>query len=47
METRQTEYQGLPPVIYIPTTSGTGSEANPAAMLTDKKRNAKVVIMNR
>ncbi|MCF8110898.1 MAG: iron-containing alcohol dehydrogenase [Desulfobacteraceae bacterium] len=36
----------LPPVICIPTTSGTGSEANPAAMLTDKKRNAKLVIMS-
>lgn len=36
----------FPPVICIPTTSGTGSEANPAAMITDKKRNAKVVIMS-
>ncbi|MFW6297888.1 MAG: iron-containing alcohol dehydrogenase [Desulfosalsimonas sp.] len=36
----------FPPVICIPTTSGTGSEANPAAMLTDTKRNIKLVIMS-
>ncbi|MFW5930439.1 MAG: iron-containing alcohol dehydrogenase [Desulfosalsimonas sp.] len=36
----------FPPVICIPTTSGTGSEANPAAMITDKERNVKLVIMS-
>ncbi|MBS3810125.1 MAG: iron-containing alcohol dehydrogenase, partial [Desulfobacterales bacterium] len=36
----------FPPVICIPTSSGTGSEANPAAMLTDRKRDAKLVLMS-
>jgi aldehyde:ferredoxin oxidoreductase len=36
----------LPPVICIPTTSGTGSEANPYAVLTNKQRNVKFIIMS-
>ncbi|MCG6536805.1 MAG: iron-containing alcohol dehydrogenase, partial [Syntrophales bacterium LBB04] len=51
------EYEGIvgggskikpifPPVIGVPTTSGTGSEVNPAAVLTDKERDLKFIIMN-
>jgi len=51
------EYEGLvgggskikpifPPVICVPTTSGTGSEVNPCAVLTDKERDLKFIIMN-
>ncbi|MBW6487026.1 MAG: iron-containing alcohol dehydrogenase [Syntrophobacterales bacterium] len=36
----------LPPVICIPTTSGTGSEANPCAVLTDKERGLKFILMS-
>ncbi len=36
----------LPPVICIPTTSGTGSEANPCAVLTDKERDLKFILMS-
>ena len=36
----------FPPVICIPTTSGTGSEANPCAVLTDKERDLKFILMS-
>jgi alcohol dehydrogenase class IV len=36
----------LPPIICMPTTSGTGSEVNPCAVMTDKEREVKVVLMN-
>jgi len=36
----------LPPIICIPTTSGTGSEANPYAIITDKERNIKFLIIS-
>jgi aldehyde:ferredoxin oxidoreductase len=51
------EYEGLvggggkikpifPPIICVPTTSGTGSEVNPCAVLTDKARDLKFVLMS-
>ena len=36
----------FPPVVCIPTTSGTGSEANPCAVLTDGERGLKFILMS-
>ena len=36
----------LPPIVCIPTTSGTGSEVNPYAVLTDKERDLKFMLMS-
>ena len=36
----------VPPIICLPTTSGTGSEMNPFAVITNKQRNFKFTITN-
>jgi len=36
----------FPPIICVPTTSGTGSEVNPCAVLTDKARDVKFILMS-
>src|SRR5450759_3190168 len=36
----------FPPIICVPTTSGTGSEVNPCAVLTDKERDLKFILMS-
>jgi aldehyde:ferredoxin oxidoreductase len=36
----------FPPTICVPTTSGTGSEVNPCAVLTDRERDLKFILMS-
>lgn len=51
------EYEGIvggsgkikpifPPIVCVPTTSGTGSEVNPCTVLTDKARDLKFILMS-
>jgi aldehyde:ferredoxin oxidoreductase len=36
----------FPPIVCVPTTSGTGSEVNPCAVLTDTERDLKFILMS-
>jgi alcohol dehydrogenase class IV len=36
----------LPPLICVPTTSGTGSEISPYSILTDKERDVKFIVLS-